>query len=109
MELYKRSYEASLAILREVAHRLPGSEREAIEKPLLNAATTVPRLIASGGKCDLKEALARCNETIVGLSYCRDLHADRISSYLCRDLIELYESFAAKLEIATGDKDAKRN
>ncbi len=109
MDLYKRSYEASLAILREVAHRLPGSEEEAIERPLLKAATTVPRLIASGSACDIKEAVAQCNEAIVGLSYCRDLHADRISSYLCRDLIELYEGFAAKLAAATGDEDAKQN
>ena len=112
LKIFQDTYNASLTVMRDVANHLPESERDAIEKPLLKAVKLIPILIASGMSqkqnnerpTKLVQAAERCNEVIVALSYCRDLHPQKINSYLCKDLIDLYENSARILEASAGSE-----
>lgn len=116
LKIFKDTYNASLTVMRDIASRLPQSERDAIERPLLRAVKLIPMLIASGmaqkknneRPTNLVKAVERCNEAIVALSYCRDLHPQKINGYLCKDLIDLYESSVRMLEASVGTDSVAR-
>ena len=103
-ELYTRTYGASLSVLKNVVPFL-GKGDDMVAR-LSKSVKAVPRLVAAGlhgsvpqtrKEFSLGEAASRCRETVVMLSYCRDLHGRFVNSALCAELIELYKCAAAEL------------
>jgi four helix bundle protein len=104
LEVYRVSYEASLKVFNEVLPKLPQRERFDLRNQLLRSIKAIPRLIAegyakkhqrAGFQKYLDDAMAECNETIVGLSQCRDLY--NIDAALCDELITIYDRTARQL------------
>ena len=106
LEVYQHTYGASIAVMTQVYPRLPDDERDDLKPRLGQACKAIPRLIAAGHagrhwksafqRC-LTDAAGQCNEMIVSLSHCRDLHDDRVDAKLCAALIEVYEASARHL------------
>jgi four helix bundle protein len=96
LKVYQITYNAAVFLVRELLNRLPSSEKYDLVDQLRRSAKAIPRLIAEGyGKRHqrmgfqkyLSDAIAECNETVVGLCQCRDMY-----DIDCADLIEKYES-----------------
>lgn len=81
---------------------------------------SIPRLIAedyakrhqkAGFQKYLDDAMAECNETIVGLEHCKDIY--NINPKLCNELVDLYDKSGRQLyNLASAwykFKDSRRN
>ena len=100
LEIYQNTYRASIVICKEILPKLPEEEKYNLKDQLRRSCTTIPPLIAEGHAKKhqkkafqkyLDDAIGECNETIVHLSYCRDLYPDRIDPKLCNQLIDIYD------------------
>ena len=96
LKVYEMTYQAAVLLITDLLPRLPACERLDLADQLRRSAKAIPRLIAEGyGKRHqkqgfqkyLSDAIAECNETVVGLYQCRDIY--RIA---CAELISTYES-----------------
>ncbi len=97
LEVYQSSYSACLKVVKEILPRLPEAEKYDLKDQLSRSVKAVPRLIAegyakrhqkSGFQKYLDDAMAECNETIVGLEMCRDLYNSCFSGSNLRELID---------------------
>jgi four helix bundle protein len=100
LEVYRRTYDASIAVMSKIIPKLPYAERRDLCDHLSRSSKAIPRLIAEGyAKRNqrlgfqkyLDDAMAENNETIVSLSQCRDVYPQHIDIKLCGELIETYD------------------
>lgn len=104
LEVYQNSYKACVIVMTKIIPKLPNSERFDLSDQLSRSTKAVPRLIAEGYAKKhqrlgfqkyLDDAMAECNETIVGLEQCKDIYG--IDKVLCDELIDLYDKTARQL------------
>jgi len=83
LEVYQNTYTAMLVVMKEIAPKLPESEKYDLKDQLSRACKSAPRLIAEGyAKRHQKygfqkyidDAMSECNEMLVSLSQCRDIY-----------------------------------
>ena len=112
-ELSARSYRASISVLKEVIPYL--REDDEVRTRLEKSVKTISMLVAADVRgsdesmkrsCAVSEAMRRCRETVVMLSYCRDLHDRFINRSLCEELISIYRYVSdALVEFGSVDRD----
>ena len=104
LEVYKNSYQAMLEVSKNVLPKLPKDQKYDLVDQLQRSTKAVPRLIAegyakrhqkAGFQKYLDDAMAECNETIVGLEQCKDLY--NINILLINPLLDLYDKTARQL------------
>ena len=106
LEVYQTTYKAAIIVIKKILPALPKEERFDLADQLRRSVKAIPRLIAEGfGKKDQKrgfvkyldDAMTECNETVVGLSQCRDLYSPPVDSELCDKMIEVYDKSGRQL------------
>ena len=106
LEVYQNSYKASITVLTQIVPKLPKEERYDLADQLRRSVKAIPRLIAEGyGKKHqrrgferyLTDAMAEANETVVGISHCRDVYFKHIDPELCERLIDIYDKTGRQL------------
>ena len=106
LDVYQNTYRAAIIVIKEIIPRLPSEEKFDLADQLRRSTKTIPRLIAEGfGKKDqlkgfqkyLDDAMTECNETVVGLSQCRDLYSPPIDTKLCEEMIDTYDKSGRQL------------
>ncbi len=100
LEVYQATYKAAIVVIQKILPKLPKEERFDLADQLRRSSKAIPRLIAEGfGKRDQKkgfqkyldDVMTECNETVVGLSQCRDIYSPPVDAQLCEELIEIYD------------------
>jgi len=120
LEVYQNTYQTMILVMREIIPKLPESEKYNLKDQLSRSCKAIPRLIAEGYakrhqkfgfQKYLDDAMAECNETIVGLEQSKDLY--RVNPELCDKFIDIYDKSARQLfNLATAwykFKDERRN
>ena len=88
LEVYQKSYKACIEVMTKIIPNLPDSEKFDLKKQLSSSVKAIPRLIAEGYakrhqkhgfQKYLDDAMAECNETIVGIEMCRDMFGEYIT------------------------------
>lgn len=106
LDVYQRSYKASILVITKILPKLPESERYDLKDQLSRSSKAVPRLIAegfakkhqrAGFQKYLDDAMAESNETQVGLCQCKDIYGNFIDCKLCEDLISEYDIIGKQL------------
>ena len=104
LDVYNNSYKACILVMKEIIPRLPVSERFDLKDQLSRSCKAIPRLIAegyakkhqkAGFQKYLDDAMAECNETLVGLEQCKDIY--NINTDLSQELINLYDKTARQI------------
>jgi len=104
LNVYQEAYGAMLIVFKDLLPKLPASEKFDLKDQLSRSVKAVPRLIAEGyAKRHQKmgfqkyidDAMAECNETIVGIEMCRDLY--KIDPALCEKLVDIYDKCGRQL------------
>jgi len=106
LEVYRNTYRAMLAVMKEIVCKLPGNEKYDLQDQLSRACKSIPRLIAEGyAKRHQKhgfqkyidDAMAECNEMIVSLEQSRDLYPKNVPVEQCEALIDIYDKSGRQL------------
>ena len=106
LEVYQNTYKASILVMTKILPKLPESEKFDLKDQLSRSCKAIPRLIAegyakrhqkSGFQKYLDDAMAECNETIVGLEHCKDLYGELVDPKLCEQLIDTYDKSGRQL------------
>lgn len=104
LEVYQRSYDGAIKIAVELLPKLPDSEKYDLRDQLSRSSKAIPRLIAEGYakrhqklgfQKYLDDAMAECNETIVGIEMCRDIY--KIDPLFCDELVKTYDIIGRQL------------
>lgn len=120
LDVYQNTYKASIVVMTKILPQLPISEKYDLRDQLSRSCKAIPRLIAegyakrhqkAGFRKYLDDAMAECDETIVGLEHCKDIY--KVNSVLCNELIDIYDKSARQLfKLASAwqnFKDDRRN
>ncbi len=100
LEVYQNSYSACIEVMTKIIPGLPDSEKFDLKKQLSSSAKAIPRLIAEGYakrhqkhgfQKYLDDAMAECNETVVGIEMCRDIFGQYVDKALCEKLVSIYD------------------
>ena len=100
LQVYQNSYSACIEVMTKIIPNLPESEKFDLKKQLSSSVKAIPRLIAEGYakrhqkygfQKYLDDAMAECNETIVGMEMCRDIFGNHIDKKLCQELVNIYD------------------
>jgi len=100
LDVYRNSYQACIEVMTKIIPNLPDSEKFDLKKQLSSSAKAIPRLIAEGYakrhqkygfQKYLDNAMAECNETIVGIEMCRDIFGTYIDKKLSQELVNIYD------------------
>jgi four helix bundle protein len=100
LDVYRNSYKACIEVMTKIIPSLPESEKFDLKKQISCSAKAIPRLIAEGYakrhqkygfQKYLDDAMAECNETIVGMEMCRDIFGSHIDKKLCQELVNTYD------------------
>jgi len=106
LDVYKTAYESSLVIMREIISKLPDREKYKLSDQLQRSCTAICPIIAEGyakkhqyknWQKYLDDAIGEANETIVHLSYCRDLYSDRLDKEMLNRLLDVYDKVGKQL------------
>ena len=106
LEVYQNTYAACIKIIKEILPKLPDSERYDLKDQLSRSVKAIPRLISEGYakrhqkfgfQKYLDDAMAECNETIVGLEMFRDIYGNNASIESLAELIDLYDKSGRQL------------
>jgi len=106
LEVYRNSYRACAEVMNRIIPYLPESEKFDLKKQMSSSSKAIPRLIAEGYakrhqkfgfQKYLDDAMAECNETIVGVEMCRDFFGTYVDRTLCLELIDLYDKCGRQL------------
>lgn len=104
LDVYQSSYEAAIIVFRQLLPLLPETEKYDLKDQLSRSTKAVPRLIAegyakrhqrAGFQKYLDDAMAECNESVVGIEMCKDLF--KINSELCERLVDIYDKCGRQL------------
>jgi len=104
LEVFQNSYSACVTFHNIVFQKLPQNERYDLTDQLSRSTKAVPRLIAEGYAKRhqklgfikyLDDAMAECNETVVGLEMIIDIY--NIEPETCKHLIEIYDKTGRQL------------
>lgn len=104
LEVYRNTYQNMLTVMKKIVPKLPESEKYDLKNQLSRSCKAIPRLIAegyakrhqkSGFQKYLDDAMAECNETIVGLEQVKDIYGIEIE--LCNNLIDFYDKSGRQL------------
>jgi four helix bundle protein len=100
LKVYQNSYKACIQVMTKIIPNLPESEKFDLKHQLSESAKAIPRLIAEGYakrhqrhgfQKYLDDAMAECNETIVGMEMCKDIFGKYIDTKLCEELVSTYD------------------
>ena len=100
LQVYQNSYSACIEVMTKIIPSLPDSEKFDLKRQLSSSVKAIPRLIAEGYakrhqkygfQKYLDDAMAECNETIVGIEMCRDIFGSHIDRKLCHELVNIYD------------------
>jgi four helix bundle protein len=100
LDVYQNSYKACIEVMKRIIPNLPDSEKFDLKHQLSSSVKTVPRLVAEGYakrhqkygfQKYLDDAMAECNETIVGIEMCKDIFGKHIDIKLCEELVTIYD------------------
>ena len=106
LEVYQDTYKACIKVMADVLPKLPESEKYDLKDQLSRSVKAVPRLIAEGYakrhqklgfQKYLDDAMAECNETIVGLEMCRDIYGKLMHGLPLEELIDHYDKAGRQL------------
>ena len=106
LEVYQNSYSACIKVMTKILPNLPNAEKFDLADQLSRPVKAIPRLIAEGYakrhqrygfQKYLDDAMAECNETIVGLEMCRDIFGNHVDKALCQDLVNIYDTCGRQL------------
>ncbi len=106
LEVYQNSYRACTQVMNRIIPYLPESEKFDLKKQLSSSSKAIPRLIAEGYakrhqkygfQKYLDDAMAECNETIVGIEMCKDIFGAYVDRALCLELVDLYDKCGRQL------------
>lgn len=104
LEVYQNSYKASITVAKNILPKLPQSEKFNLYDQLNRSTKAVPRLIAegyakkhqkAGFQKYIDDAMAECNESIVGIEQIKDIYEIEIDT--CIELIRIYDQTARQL------------
>ena len=104
-DLYRRSYDASIVVLKNVIPFL--KDDDMMRYKLANSVQVISSLVAADvadrpAKCSrvfaLAEASRKCREVVVMLSYCKDLHGQFINGNLCEGIINTYRNIDDRIK-----------
>lgn len=100
LQVYQNSYKACIKVMAQIIPNLPDSEKFDLKKQLSSSVKAIPRLIAEGyAKIHQKhgfqkyldDAMAECNETVVGIEMCRDIFGEYVDVKLCEEMVGVYD------------------
>ncbi len=100
LEVYQSSYKACIKVMTQIVPNLPESEKFDLKHQLSESVKAIPRLIAEGYakrhqrygfQKYLDDAMAECNETIVGMEMCKDIFGKYVHIKLCEELVGIYD------------------
>ena len=106
LEVYQKSYNASLVVIKEIVPRLPESEKYDLKDQLSRSSKAIPRLIAegyakkhqkAGFQKYLDDAMAESNETGVGVCQSKDIYPGYVDIAICDRLILEYDIIGKQL------------
>ncbi len=121
LEVYQNSYKACIKVMNQIIPKLPESEKFDLKYQLSESVKAIPRLIAEGYakrhqkhgfQKYLDDAMAECNETIVGMEMCKDIFGKYVDIKLCDELINIYNICGRqlyRLRIAWGNFPREKN
>jgi four helix bundle protein len=114
LEVYQKTYKACIDVMLKIIPNLPDSEKFDLRKQLSSSSKAIPRLIAEGYakrhqkhgfQKYLDDAMAECNETVVGMEMCKDIFGKYVDIKLCEELVSIYDVCGRqlyKLRVAWG-------
>ncbi|NWG04856.1 MAG: four helix bundle protein [Syntrophaceae bacterium] len=100
LEVYQNSYKTCTKVMTPIIPNLPESEKYDLKRQLSESVKAIPRLIAEGYakrhqrqgfQKYLDDAMAECNETIVGMEMCKDFFGKYVDTKLCEELVSIYD------------------
>ena len=106
LHVYQATYSTCIKIMTELLPKLPDSEKYDLKDQLGRSVKAIPRLIAegyakrhqkAGFQKYLDDAMAECNETIVGLEMCRDIYKTHMPNFPLDEFIDLYDKAGRQL------------
>ena len=98
--VYQNSYKACIKVMTQIIPNLPESEKFDLKKQWSSSSKAIPRLIGEGYakrhqrhgfQKYLDDAMAECNETIVGMEMCKDIFGKHVDIKLCEELVGIYD------------------
>lgn len=104
LEVYRNTYDLSIKMAKRVLPMLPTKEKFDLADQLSRSSKAVPRLIAegyakkhqrAGFQKYLDDAMAECNETIVGLEHSKDIYG--LDAMLVDEMVDVYDKSARQL------------
>jgi len=106
LDVYQRSYKAGIIVCTKIIPKLPKEEKYDLFDQLNRSSKATPRLIAEGYAKKhqrrgfqkyIDDAMAEANETVVGLSQCKDIYPKYVGIELCQNLIDEYNIIGKQL------------
>ena len=104
LDVNQNTYKGMLIVAKEILPLLPESEKYDLRDQLSRSTKSAPRLIAegyakrhqkNGFQKYIDDAMAECNETVVGLEQCRDLYG--VDKDLIDRVVDLYDKSGRQL------------
>ena len=106
LDVYQASYASCIRIMTDLLPKLPVAEKYDLKDQLSRSVKAIPRLIAegyakrhqrAGFQKYLDDAMAECNETVVGLEMCRDIYKQYLTDFPIDEMIDSYDKTGRQL------------
>src|SRR4030043_1012328 len=106
LEVYQLAYQLCIEVMKEILPKLPESEKYDLKDQLGRSTKAIPRLIAEGYakrhqrmgfQKYIDDAMAECNESIVGLEQCKDIYGERMKGLSFIELVDSYDKIGRQL------------
>lgn len=106
LEVYQLAYQFCIKVIKEILPKLPESEKYDLKDQMNRSTKAIPRLIAEGYakrhqrmgfQKYIDDAMAECNETIVGLEQCKDIYGERMKEISFIEIIDSYDKIGRQL------------
>jgi four helix bundle protein len=106
LNVYQLAYQLCVEVIKGILPKLPESERYDLKDQLSRSTKAIPRLIAEGYakrhqrmgfQKYIDDAMAECNESIVGLEQCKDIYGERMKGLSFIELVDSYDKIGRQL------------